>query len=196
MVEANGTSSAADPTVGVFYHGRPDWMTDELLAALQSEAAVERPHARLIKRQFHVSAGPCGSGLAGSPEMLGLIARYAAPVIANGPANYLYYERPGDGIDPHVDTHDFDLNALVLLDHHWQDEAASRLVLFPNGPERRLEYSLAPGEIVLFRATGVIHARSGVAAGEKVCNLGIGYEPQVRLERADFWRPATEIRAS
>jgi hypothetical protein len=191
MIDANDANQAAipEPTTGVYYHGRPGWMTDDLLVALQSEAAVQRPDARLIKRQFHVAAGPCGSGLARSPEMLGLIARHAVPAIADGPANYLYYERPGDGIDPHVDTHEFDLNTLVLLAHSWQSEQASRLVLFPHGPERRLEFPLAPGELVLFRATGVIHARSGVAEGETVCNLGIGYQPQVRLPQASFWRP-------
>jgi hypothetical protein len=191
MIEANGAPQTAipDPTAGVYYHGRPGWMTNDLVAALRSEAAVQRSDARLIKRQFHVAAGPCGSGLARSPEMLGLIARHAVPVIANGPANYLYYERPGDGIDPHVDTHEFDLNMLVLVAHSWQAEATSKLILFPRGPEQRQEFSLAPGELVLFRATGIIHARSGVAAGETVCNLGVGYQPQVRLPQANFWRP-------
>jgi hypothetical protein len=192
MTLADGTRqmNIPQPENGVYYQGRPGWLTDDWLTALQSEASVQRPDARLLSRQFHVAAGTGGAGLARSAEMLGLIAQHAVPVIANGPANYLYYERPGDGIDPHVDSHDFDLNALVLLAHSWQGARASRLVLFPYGPQRQQEFWLRPGELVLFRATGVIHARSGVAEGETVCNLGIGYQPQAALPPADFWRPA------
>jgi hypothetical protein len=192
MIEANGNYPAAIPDLlaGVYYHGRPSWMTDDLLAALRSEAAVQRPDAVLTKRQFHVAAGPCGSGLARLPEMLSLIAGHAVPVTASGAAaSYLYYERPGDGIDPHLDLDEFDLNTLVLIAHSWQAEAASRLVIFPHGPERRQEFLLAPGELVLFRATGVIHGRSAVAENEMVCTLGIGYKPRVKLPQSDFWLP-------
>jgi hypothetical protein len=173
----------------VYYRGRPDWITDEVLTGLQNEAAQCRPDAVLIRRQFHAPAGPVGRALACSPDMLNLIERCAAAAIPTGPANYLYYERPGSGIDPHIDTDQFDLNVLMVLSHTWLDRKRSALHLFPDGPDNALRFWLEPGQFVVFRATAIIHARSDVAPGEQVTNLGIGYEACAPLKDVRYWRP-------
>jgi len=178
----------AAPPDGVYYHGRPAWVTDGLLDALLREATERRRGAHLLRRQYHARAGARGQALAESADMLGLISQSVVDAVPRD-ANYLYYERPGDGIDPHVDTDNFDLNVVIMLRHTWANTRSSALVLFPDGPQQQRRFQLQPGELVLFRATSVVHARSNVAEGEQVCNLGIGYRPLGPLATASYWRP-------
>src|SRR5262245_6894882 len=93
---------------GIYYHGRPEWLTDEWLAQLVEESNELRGGALLIKRQYHVGVGPVGRRLVDSVELAELTTKQVGlPGIQSGPADYLYYERPGDGIDAHLDHDQF-----------------------------------------------------------------------------------------
>ncbi|PPK65584.1 hypothetical protein V5P93_005056 [Actinokineospora auranticolor] len=168
----------AVPETGYFYYGRPQWLTDDLLAALCAEAAAERAKAVLLRRQFHTPTGPIASALADSPELHALIESDACPVTPARRANYLYYEAEGQGIDPHTDDHDFQINVLMTLEHRHTRWQRSTLVLFPHGPDDPLRIHQRPGELVLFWAAAVVHARTNVTQDERVTNLGIGYRPR------------------
>jgi hypothetical protein len=175
-----GASLLVNPDTGpeaMLYKGRPDWLTDGLFSRLLTESWECRQGARLIDRQFHRKCGPVAAQFARSAEMLALVGRYGGTAAPSAEAaNYLYYEREGDGIDPHIDADEFTLNVLLLLVHEG-DTRRSSLVLFPAGPKRPVRVDLNPAELVLFRAGSVVHGRTGLAAGERVHLIGMGYRP-------------------
>lgn len=126
------------PADGFFYHGRPDWMTDDLLGGMVAEADALRHGAVQLHRQHHTPCGPVASAFADSPEMHALIREHAGPASPAGRANYLYYDEQGQGIDPHIDHGGFRLNVLMTLQHDVENTERSTLVLFPHGPEKPL----------------------------------------------------------
>ncbi|TDE57393.1 2OG-Fe(II) oxygenase [Nonomuraea mesophila] len=159
----------------LLYRGRPQWVTDELLAGLVSESQALRPQAQVGERQFYRRGGDAAAAVAFSAELRGLVEQHVKPAAPTHFCDYLYYDREGDGIDPHVDTEEFPLNVLMMLVHEGE-ERSSNLVLFPSGgPETATPVPLRPGELVLFRANEIIHARSRLAAGERVHLLTFGF---------------------
>jgi hypothetical protein len=90
-------------------------------------------------------------------------------------ANYLYYEQPGAGIEPHIDRSEFAAQILIMIEHYGFSQHRSRLAVFPDGPQRPVFVPLEPGELVLFRAAEVVHGRTPVGSGEVARLLGIGF---------------------
>jgi hypothetical protein len=162
----------------VHYYGRPEWLTDEILEELRAEARRRRGQASDVERQAHARVGACGSRFASSREMLRLIAVSVRPACPTGNANYLYYDSPGSGIDPHIDSVDFPLQVLLMIDHHGFTNQRSSLVIFPNGPRDPVPIVLDPGHLVLFDAASVYHGRTSVSPGERLVLLGAGYRAE------------------
>ncbi|CAL9571721.1 hypothetical protein SUDANB95_04808 [Actinosynnema sp. ALI-1.44] len=189
MTRVSAEEPVTAPADGYFYRGRPDWLTDDVLKGLVDEAAALRPGAVLLHRQHHAPCGPVASAFADSADLHALIREHAGPAAPAGRANYLYYDDPGQGIDPHIDHGDFQLNVLLTLDHQAENRSRSHLVLFPHGPEKPLRIDQRPGELVLFWATAVVHARTNVGPGEQVRNIGIGYQPRFALPSSPYWSP-------
>jgi hypothetical protein len=169
-------TSIADRTQGfVRYRGRPDWLTEPALAALVDESARLRASAGDVGRQAHSPAGPVARGFARSTRLLDLVTGHAGPVRPSGNANYLYYDKAGAGIDPHIDSPDFPWQVLLMLTHSGYGERRSSLVVFPDGPSNPVPVVLDPGELVLFRAASVYHGRTNAIEGERLVLLGVGY---------------------
>jgi len=76
-----------------------------------------------------------------------------------------------------------------MLQHEWVTERRSGLLLFPQGPQP-VPILLEPGEVILFHAQGVIHARTPISdsGDEWVENMGIGFTPAGPVD-APYWHP-------
>ncbi len=160
----------------VLYYGRPSWLGEPLLAALLAEARQRRGMAERVGKQLHSPAGPVASGAARQGPFRELVENLVGQVRPSGTANYLYYEEVGAGIEPHTDSAAFPLQVLLMLEHQ-HGAARSVLGVFPDGPEHPLGLALDPGELVLFRASELIHGRTPLRENETVILLGIGYVP-------------------
>src|SRR5256885_9031661 len=138
----------------VLFHGRTEWLSDGLLADLNDEAEQCRSRAQQVARQAHSVAGPKAHALAHDRSLVDVVERLAGyPVTPSGNANYLYYDEPGARIDPHIDSPDFPLQVLLILQQSGYDASRSTLVVFPDGPKSAVQVPLDPGEFTVFKAS-------------------------------------------
>ena len=163
---------------GVLYRGRPDFLTSELLSALEEEARTE-VRSRAIWQPGHMLGvgGVLGDKLATGAELRALVERCAGPVEATGVASYLFYEEEGSGITAHVDTDIFSINVNVMLRHEDAGKRSSLLFLFHTDGKTREEIVLEPGDMIITFGDSVLHGRSPLARGELITNLTIGFQP-------------------
>jgi hypothetical protein len=161
---------------GVAYRGRPTFLDDDLLSALQGEAAELRASAIRFDEHFLGCGAPLANKLSLSSELSDVVRAHAGDVQSTGVASFLYYDEPGQGIDPHIDTDIFSLNVLLMLSHRRQKVGNSCLVLLPprSEPER---LDLEEGEMVIFFAGSVAHGRERVVNGEAITVLTFGFHP-------------------
>jgi hypothetical protein len=157
-----------------FWHTRPSFVTDELLRKLQAEARARRRKATRPNTYFVSAPGPVASGLVLSKEVSQFIADRLGDHRPSGFATYLYYEQPGDCIGVHVDVEEFSVNLLLCIAHEVPGPSPSRLIVYEVEAEPR-ELVLAPGEVVLFQAKHILHTRTPICPGEKVCMLSTGF---------------------
>lgn len=161
---------------GVAYRGRPEFMTDELLTALQTEARTFRPSSATRPDAFLGRGAPIANELAVSSKLSSFVREHAGPVEPTGIANFIYYDEPGQRTDPHVDSDLFALNALVMLEHEYVTEPQAALILFPPYSEpERLE--LVPGEVIIMFAASSVHGREHIQPGERISIVIFGFLP-------------------
>ena len=161
---------------GIAYRGRPAFMTDEVLDSLVQEAAELRPRAFPYEEHFLGTGAPIANRLAVSQELCALVKAHAGDVQPTGVASFLYYDAPGQGIEPHIDTDIFSLNVILMLKHVGGDADRSCLVVFPPaGDPERLD--LVPGEMVIMFAGSITHGREFVKPDEEVGILTFGFHP-------------------
>lgn len=164
------------PPNAIVYRGRPEWMTDGLLISLQAESATLRPGAVRFHDHYVVSGATRAACVAHMAELGNLVRQYAGAVTPTGKANYLYYDEEGLGIEPHLDAEDFSLNVILMLEH-LKPEQPSALVLYPsNQPPQRIH--LEPGEMIVFFADSVVHARERMKSSEVVRIAAFGFAPE------------------
>ncbi|MFF1341933.1 hypothetical protein ACFVYT_29235 [Streptomyces sp. NPDC058290] len=168
----------ADPR-GIQYRGRPDFLTDELLASLIAEKDEVGKTAVPFDEHYLGCGGPLADRIAVSGELAALVASVVPKAEATGIASYLFYRDAGQGIIPHIDTDIFSLNVLMMLEHEIPDgpENPSALYMhYPDGTEERLQ--LSPGEVVIFLAGTQAHSRTPIREGERVTILTFGFMPE------------------
>lgn len=163
------------PQNGVVYRGRPEFVTDSLLSDLKAESDALRDSAVRFHDHLVVSGAPRAREVGFSPELGNLLSSLAGPVQPTSKANYLYYDEPGLGIDPHVDNEEFSLNAILMLRHDYVADP-SALVLFPLRSPSEKVY-LRPGEMIVMFADSIVHARERVAVNERVSIVAFGFSP-------------------
>lgn len=161
---------------GVAWLGRPDFITDDLLNSLQAEARETRQSARDNTDHFLGYGGEIANTLALSEALQEFVRTYAGDVQPTGIASYIFYDRTGQGIAPHIDTDIFSLNVLLMLEHTRVDTSCSHLVLYPSeaSPER---FDLNPGDIIIMFAGSITHGREPIAKNEAVTILTFGFHP-------------------
>ena len=167
----------ADPR-GAQYRGRPELLTDGLLASLIAEAEEVGTTAVPFDEHYLGCGGPIADKLAVSEELTALVRSVVPGAEPTGIASYLFYKDAGQGIIPHIDTDIFSLNVLMMLAHETPRDATTSSALYmhyPDGSEER--FQLTPGEVVIFLAGTQAHSRTPIAEGERVTILTFGFMP-------------------
>ncbi len=166
---------------GILYKGRPAFMTDDLLQAMQREMEEQQQTAiRDRWQQFLARSGPVVQSVADHPALRAMIDDLVGPVQQHAEITCLFYDAVGAEIRPHVDVDQFSVNANVLVSHTAASRRESEFVLYPvEGEPRRLHFE--PGELILFYADCIVHARTPIAEGEKVRAVSIGFRPHNEL---------------
>lgn len=169
---------------GICYFGRPDFMSDDLLAALRKEA-VEQVRPNAIWQPGHL-LGACGDialALAKGPELKRVVETHGGPVDATGVVSYMFYDGEGAGIPAHVDTDVFSLNVNINLFHSREGGSRqSRLFIFHSDGEEREEYFFEPGQMMITFGDSIVHGRTPLVAGESITNLTIGFQPEAWID--------------
>lgn len=163
------------PANAVVYRGRPAFVTDALLESLRSESTSVRNRAVKFHDHLVVSGAPGAREFAYSRALGDLVTAHAGAVEPTSKANYLYYDAVGLGIEPHIDNEEFSLNAIMMLEHSYEQDP-SALVLYPPGAPAERIY-LQPGELIVMFADSVVHAREPVKSGERVRIVAFGFSP-------------------
>jgi hypothetical protein len=173
--------SSRIPPNGIVYRGRPDLLVDGTLERLQQEAKSLRPSALRYDEHYLGCGAPVANALATSETLRRFVEEHAGPVDPTGVASFLYYDEPGQGIDPHIDTDVFALNVLTMLEHERPAAGGrgSTLVMFPARGEPEI-VDLEPGEMVIMFAGSVAHGRNKIVEGESVSILTFGFQPRAQ----------------
>jgi hypothetical protein len=162
-------------TTGIVFQGRAPFFTDADLAAMDEESRANRYRAARFHDHYVSSGAPLAREMALSSDINDFLSERVGPVLPTYKANYLYYDAPGLGIDPHVDKDEFALNVLTMLEHR-PDRRHSELILYPPGQEP-VHIQLAHGESLVFFADSVTHQRTRTVAGESIRLVSFGYHP-------------------
>jgi hypothetical protein len=160
-------------TTGIVFRGRAPFFSDHDIRMLDRESQEFRQRAGRFHDHYVASGAPTARGLALSPPVTDFLKPRVGPVLPTYKANYLYYDEPGLGIDPHVDKDDFGLNVLTMLEHR-PDGGQSELILHPAGQDA-VHLHLQPGETLIFFADSVTHQRTRTVDGEAIRLVAFGY---------------------
>ena len=142
------------------------------LAALRREAAAGLAIGR---RASGTRPGEAGVALAVDRRFIAAIGRALGRDLAPGyVAKLLYYTKPGDYVWPHPDDPRYAVNVLIALDAARAPgrRRGSALLTYRAGG-RAERHEIRPGTAVAFEASGLVHAREPLVAGEHVALLSI-----------------------
>lgn len=170
------TGETSIPKNGIVYRGFPDWLNGDILFNLQKEAETRRLQPLDRIDHYLGCGGRHADRLSVDETLLQFVEKQTGKKVkATGIASYLYYDKPGLGIKPHVDTDVFSINMMLMLRHDCKnEESRSATLVFPEGGEMEC-YRLDIGEVMLMYGGAVIHSRSIIGADENVCLLTIGF---------------------
>jgi hypothetical protein len=162
--------------------GRAPFMTDAVLGELQAEAAAQARISHRTGAQELSPGGPRAVALSSDPAVIDHLSEAVGHRVAPTEiGSYLYYNRAGDHLYPHVDTDIFSVNLITMVEHAvpagMQIEKGSALTIFTPGNELR-RVPLKAGESAVLLASGTVHGRETIAAGESVTILTIGFRYQ------------------
>lgn len=158
---------------GVVFCGRGEFFTDGDIAMLDRESIANRARAERFHDHYVASGAPLARELSLSQAINDFLSPRVGPVLPTYKANYLYYDEPGLGIDPHVDKDEFSLNVLTMLEHR-PDHRHSELILYPPDQDA-LHIQLERGESLVFFADSVTHQRTRTANDETIRLVSFGY---------------------
>lgn len=167
-----GTLQVGDS--GVLFRGRPPWLTAELLAWFSAEAARLRSSAMRSPHYWFALGSAAVEQIGRTAPARSFVETLAGPVRDDVKVVFNYYEKPGEGVAPHIDRDSFTLILLTLLRHDHAGAPRSALYVYPpEGEPTRLE--LAPGDVVLLHAGSTVHQRTVLGPDEHVQTMSIGF---------------------
>lgn len=152
--------------------GRPEWLGDAWLDALRVEARQRRQGALRRNRAFVARLGPVATAFAASPEVQSMLRGCALEVRGSGFGTFVYYERPGDGVRPHVDVGQFEYNVLLCLEQDPRDGTSSLCLCNRSGV---VEVPTHPGDVVVFDAGHRFHGRDPLPPEARVTIASFGF---------------------
>lgn len=164
------------PRNGIIYRGFPSWLDSNILERLQNEAILRRDQPLDRVDHFLGCGGVVADQLSVDKRIVDFVGECVGrKVKATGIASYLYYDKPGLGIRPHVDTDVFSINMMLMLKHDSEShENSSATLIFPHSSIVEC-YRLKIGEVMLMYGGAVIHSRSIIQDEENICLLTIGF---------------------
>jgi hypothetical protein len=173
------------PSYGIAYRGRPDFITDSLLAALRAEALSLRAEARLNFNQFISRVDTPDNStvceqLAASDDLYQLVSQYAGPCYKSYVTSYIYYDASGHCSRPHVDNAFTGITAMMgLRNDHFNGaiQTSASIVYWPD--KSPMTYRLQPGELIIFFGVCSLHGRTPVADGEIIHSLLMSFRPAI-----------------
>jgi hypothetical protein len=150
-----------------------------LLLPLQQDARAQRVNAVRATRHPLVAKPPLAQALTSSPEFASFVSRLLPPQtrIESTSSFYHYYESVTDRVEPHLDTDEFALSCLLLVQHEYDGVPASRFYVNQPG-HGPVEVPLAVGEAIIFYSGSVVHARSAPNKGEAVITASWGFKTE------------------
>ena len=178
-----GAFAATGPSGSVFV-GRAPSIDNGVHTKLVSEASAYYWLAVRMGLRMTAAPGPVARAVGADPALARLVgdAVGRGVKLGNGVtgddnnATLLYYDEPGDGIQPHVDPYGL-VNLLLMLEctaPRDADRERSHLLLYEaSGQPRRI--ALEPSEMVVLEGAGTVHAREPVGPGEHVTILSLVY---------------------
>lgn len=162
------------PSNGMVWHGRPAFLTQDILEELQADAAEARRSAIQLKWRALARTGRVATQFALSRPLIDVVKTHAGNCESTARAAYVYYDSPGHGVYPHVDASSYALTALFMVRHDYCDAPQSHHLHFlADGRTERID--LQPGEMLLFYGGCVVHARTPVVEKEAVVVLTAGF---------------------
>lgn len=163
------------PYNGVSFRGYPEWLDNKLLSELIVEADIRKD--KPLDRTDHYLG--CGGNIADelsvNKNVINFVENFVGKVKPTGVSSYIYYDREGTGIKPHIDTAVFSINMIIMLKHEYDSEKSkSSTNIFPaySSPEK---YYLNIGEVMIMHGSSIVHTRSIIKKNEKVHLLTIGF---------------------
>lgn len=169
---------------GILWRGRPDFLSDQMLAELIAEVEEWRPRAEIQKWGQYISpGGEHVAAFASSPALLEMMRELVGEVKERSFPSCLYYDEGGAHIKPHVDTDNFCVNVNLMLRHCFKDQRSSTLVIYPYNSEP-LHVELEVGEMLILYADCVVHTRTPISEGEIIRNITFGYQPLNEIHQA------------
>jgi acyl-CoA synthetase (AMP-forming)/AMP-acid ligase II len=158
------------------YVGRPAFVTEDLLAALRAEAARQRPAAVFEQNCLMARPGPVARRLAALEELRTLLAGLGQRAEPVGTGKYVYCDGTARGPGEHLHTEPFVLNVELSLEHDRAGAEAAQIVLCPPWEEARPVHT-EPGDMVVWFAGSVPHARDEMSPGQSLTAISMFFEP-------------------
>ena len=163
------------PANGIAYYGRPSWVIPELLNGLQEEAVQRRNQPLDRIDHFLGCGGAIADALSVSPDIVDFVAKHVGKIKPTGIASYLFYDKAGSGIRPHVDTEVFSVNLMLMLKHVGSPTHPFSSTSFFPADMKPEHYWLQVGEVMIMHGSSTIHTRTIVQDQEDIHLLTIGF---------------------
>jgi hypothetical protein len=160
----------------VLYLGRPEFLTDELLRALQAEAVASKAGAMVIHHWCVADLGQAANRFVESAGLRTLVSRLAGPMAPTGHGKYVYCDEELSGVGVHLHTQPFAVNVELKLAHEHPSGDPGQLVLWPPYGEQQ-RFDVWPGEMVLWFNGTVPHTREEPRPGESMTAVSVFFEP-------------------
>ena len=163
---------------GLAYIGDPRFVREEYLSDLITESRSQGTIAHRAGNHELAPGGDIATKLSTDQRLISLVSEsIGLSVEPSLISSYLFYNKEGDYLYPHVDTEIFAINCIVMLEHTIPSEEpdGSALIVYPPG-KGKTRLHLQPGEIVIILASGTVHGREEIKKGEHVVILTIGFQ--------------------
>jgi hypothetical protein len=148
-----------------------------LLPDLKSDAFNNRPKALRGSRHLMLEKPPTAQQFLKDPTFASFLKEVLPSNLKCEPTSsyYHYYESPSDRVEPHIDSKDFALSCLTLIEHEFGSEQHSHFYICPPkmGPVR---IPLSVGDAIVFCSGSVVHARTAPGSNERVVTASWGFK--------------------
>ena len=159
--------------------GRLPFVSDELLALLAAEAREQWPASAEPGRRTTARAGDALARVAVSRQLREAVATALGAAVAPTYDALYEYDPPGSRVRTHVDARDYEIVVHLLVEQTTAAGApsSSELVAHLPGAGAPTRLTVRPGEAVVLRGRGTLHAWRPLGPDERRTLTAIGFAP-------------------